>query len=464
MTLELSRSDRCAPEAANLNGLLCLRLVFKGCLGERRLTPLRLTRQQHTDECKTFFLAESWTDLALDLAPTGLGPGVTMKLGNCGRLLLGFTFFLAGCGNFWAPPSSSSSSGNSSTTLSSGFFYVINQGTSQIVAYDINSGALSQIGAYTMANAPIAIAMAPNGASLYVSTLAGIYLYTVGSNGGLTIGFNGQVVSQDPAQALAVDTTSGWLVDAVQGNNQVILDATALNTNGTPSGNAQTQVYTVNNAVVSQLAISSDDDHVFLAAGTGGTVVTAFTSANSKPLATSGQIIGVANTGGSALTVAVDPTLRVFYIGEVLGSGGTTGGLRVFNYSSLSGTLSQATGSPIASGGLSPHAILPPASSDYVYVANGTGATTAGNITGFSLSGTSGAYTIAKANTVSTGILPYGLAQDSTGNFVMAVSSSGDPDLQAFVFDTTTAGQLDSVITSTTGTDPTKAIGIVATP
>ena len=386
-----------------------------------------------------------------------------MKLGKRAWLLLALAPFLAGCGDFWAPPSSSSS-GTTSTTLSSGYFYVINQETMQLVAYDINSGSLNKINAYTLSAAPYAIAIAPGGSFLYVSTIAGIYIYTIGSNGTLTIGNNGGVISSDPASAIAVDTSGSWLVDAVQGTSGVQVDAIPITSTGAyTGGTVGSQQYSLSNATVYQLAISSDDQNVLIASGQGGTLVIPFTSGNTNPLASTARVIAVAATGGSAQSVAVDPSLRLFYVGETLASGGTTGGLRVFNYSSLSGTLTQASGSPIASGGLSPRAILPIASGDYVYVANGKGAGSSGNVTGFSITGSS-SYTVAQSSSVSAGIEPYGLAEDSTSNFVLAVSEGGSPDLDAYIFDTTTAGQLDSTITSTTGTDPTEAVAVAAAP
>lgn len=386
-----------------------------------------------------------------------------MKLGKRAWLLLALAPFLAGCGDFWAPPGSSSS-GTTSTTLSSGYFYVINQETMQLVAYDINSGSLNKINAYTLSAAPYAIAIAPGGSFLYVSTIAGIYIYTIGSNGTLTIGNNGGVISSDPASAIAVDTSGSWLVDAVQGTSGVQVDAIPITSTGAyTGGTVGSQQYSLSNATVYQLAISSDDQNVLIASGQGGTLVIPFTSGNANPLGSTARVIAVAATGGSAQSVAVDPSLRLFYVGETLASGGTTGGLRVFNYSSLSGTLTQASGSPIASGGLSPRAILPIASGDYVYVANGKGAGSSGNVTGFSITGSS-SYTVAQSSSVSAGIEPYGLAEDSTSNFVLAVSEGGSPDLDAYIFDTTTAGQLDSTITSTTGTDPTEAVAVAAAP
>lgn len=163
------------------------------------------------------------------------------------------------------------------------------------------------------------------------------------------------------------------------------------------------------------------------------------------------------------LSVAVDTSNRLFYIGETLAdSAGTSGGLRAFNYASLtSTTLTQATGSPIASGGLAPNFILPVSSPDFVYVANGAGTSAAGNVAGFSVTSSGSTYSIAAGTTVAAGVQPLGLAEDSSGNFLLAVGSLGSPYFDAYTFDSTTSGQLDSQIGSTTAAD---SIAIAATP
>jgi 6-phosphogluconolactonase len=400
--------------------------------------------------------------------PMGDARGVTMKLAKRARLLLAVIPFLAGCGDFWQPPSGSSGgSGTTTTTLSSGYFFVINQATSQIVAYDINAGSLNQIAAYTLAASPTAIAMSPSGGFLYVSTVAGIYLYTIGSGGALTLGNNGGVVSSDPASAIEIDPSGAWLVDAVEGTSGVQLDATPINASGIYTGaTVGTEQYALANASVHQIAISGDGHFVFIAAGEGGTLLVPFTVGNGNPLASSGNVIPLVTADGSALSVAVDPgtTPRVLYVGETLASGGTAGGLRVFNYSSIgTATLTQVAGSPFSSGGLAPSAILPLVSGDYVYVGNGQG-TAAGNISGFSITSSSGTTSVASASTVSAGVEPAGLAEDSDSNFLLAVSVGGGSDLECYIFDTTTAGKLDDAINSTTGTDPTDAVAVAAAP
>ena len=139
----------------------------------------------------------------------------------------------------------------------------------------------------------------------------------------------------------------------------------------------------------------------------------------------------------------------------------------VFNYSSLGNPpLTQISGSPIASGGLAPNAILPIASGEYVYVANGQGHTGSGNIAWFPITASGTTYTVAAGSNIAGGIEPIGLAEDSDDNFVLAVStggstSSGDPDLEAF---TMSSGTLTAALTSKTGTDPVGPIAIAALP
>jgi hypothetical protein len=53
------------------------------------------------------------------------------------------------------------------------------------------------------------------------------------------------------------------------------------------------------------------------------------------------------------------------------------------------------------------------------------------------------------------------LAEDSKGNFVLAVASGGNSDLDAY---TMSSGTLTSVLTATTGTDPVQAIAVAAAP
>jgi 6-phosphogluconolactonase (cycloisomerase 2 family) len=224
---------------------------------------------------------------------------------------------------------------------------------------------------------------------------------------------------------------------------------------------------------IEQLAFSPNGNYVFVADGTSGTEQIAFNYQNSDPFGGETNYRVANSSAGSAQSVAVDPQNRLVYVGEVAVNNGAsnTGGLRVFAYGS---TLSEITGSPFASGGLAPYSILPVSygslAGDYVYVANRTVTNSStGNIQGFnvtsSTSGSSTAYTLtALSATASAGDFPVSLAQDSTGNFAIVTDAEGSPDLEAYTFDTTTTGQLDSVISSSTGSGSTGAAAVAAAP
>jgi hypothetical protein len=62
---------------------------------------------------------------------------------------------------------------------------------------------------------------------------------------------------------------------------------------------------------------------------------------------------------------------------------------------------------------------------------------------------------------VDTGTEPSGLAEDSTDSYVLAISNGGSPIFNAYTFDSTTAGQLDTSMTGSTISSP---IAIAALP
>jgi hypothetical protein len=365
-----------------------------------------------------------------------------------------------------AEVSTSSGTCNAAPGGASGNFYILNEETNQIAGYNIASGALATItgSPYALSAKPFSLAVDPTGSYLYVGTAAGIYLYLIDpSTGALTLGNGNGVLSTDLATTMQVDSTGSWLVEAGPGLGEVLAVPLDPSTGLIGSGSEQNAILPA--TTVQQLAISPDNSNVFIALGAGGTAVISFTSSNTNPFGSTATTIPVKHTGGSALSVAVDSSNRVFYLGETLGnSAGNAGGLRVFNYASLTSTLTESTGSPYSSGGLAPNAILSTASGNYTYVANGALAGTAGNVTGFTLETSGSEYTLSAGSTAAVGVDPLGLAEDSTGAYILVVSSGGNPDLAAFSFDTTIPGELDSVLTAATGTDPVEASAIAAAP
>jgi len=369
-----------------------------------------------------------------------------MKMGKWARLLLAAAPLVAGCGDFWQAPGTSSSTTITPTTLSSGYFYVLDSATGQVIAYDIVSGTLTEVASYALPSAPLAIAVAPNNEFLYVSTLNGIYLYTI-SSGALTL-YSSTPITADPATAMQVDSTDAWLVEA---SGSGYLYAIPISSTGALNGSCSACHVPLTGGTVNQLAIAPDNDYIFVAGGTSGTAAFAFTAGNTDPFGSAAYAtIGVeTSSAGAALSVAVDPSNRLLYIGEADAVSNSGGGLRAFTIGS-GGALTEITGSPLASGGTGPRTILPKSTGDYVYVANWSGTST-GNITGFEIAANGSSYSLTKLSTsVATGIEPVGLVEDSSDQFVLAVSEGGSPYLDAYFFDTTTAGQLDTTITSST--------------
>ena len=365
---------------------------------------------------------------------------------------------ISGCAGFWDPLPNSGGTGNNPA---SGIFYVLNQKTSQVAGFSFASGSSSPTAVanspYALPSQPQAIAISPNGSYLYISTLSGITYYTINSDGSLTSG--SQAISDDPATTMQVDASGSWLVECVSGSG--VLNAIPISSS-TGASTGSTQTVTLPTGTLKQLAVSPSGGsatYVFVAMGSGGAAVVPFSAGNGNPFGTV-QTVSTRHSLGGDNTVAVDPQNRLLYLGETAAvSGSQTGGLRVFSIGSSAVT--EISGSPYSTGGTGPSAILPMTS--YVYVANtAVSGSSTGNITGFSLAASGSTYSLTAINTVSAGPQTSGLAVDSTGAYLLAVNYGGNPDLSTFTFDSTTAGQLDAGPTSTTGTDPTGALAIVA--
>ncbi|HXI77478.1 MAG TPA: hypothetical protein VNH21_10095, partial [Steroidobacteraceae bacterium] len=214
---------------------------------------------------------------------------------------------------------------------------------------------------------------------------------------------------------------------------------------------------------------NSTNPYVFVAMGVGGTEVIPFDAASTaNPFGTLANIKAKNQTSGGASALAVDPTNRLLYVGEVAALTGTqTGGLRVFTISATS--INEVTGSPYKTAGTGPSAILPSVDGNYVYVANkAVSGSATGNITGYPINVSGGVYSLGTLiNTITAGTSTVGLAEESTGTHVLAVNASNSnssPDLATFTFDATTPGKLDAGATAATGTDPAGATAIVAVP
>ena len=251
---------------------------------------------------------------------------------------------LTGCGNFWQAPSTTTTGTSGCTTncstATSGGFYILNAGnTPEVVGESIVSGTLTSItgSPWTVSGTPYAMSVDPSGGFLIVSSTSGVFSYPITSG---ELG-TAVVVSSDQAYGVQVDSTSSWLIEAIPGTAGVTIGAVPIDSaTGASAGSEQTVSFNITNAALqtNRLVISGDNKNIFLSLGAGGTLIVPFNASvatGGNPLSTKATTLPVVATSGSALAVAVDPgtTPRLFYVGETLGSGGNTGGLRVFNYS-----------------------------------------------------------------------------------------------------------------------------------
>jgi 6-phosphogluconolactonase (cycloisomerase 2 family) len=347
---------------------------------------------------------------------------------------------------------------------------VVNSATNEIAGLYVKAGTVTALGTSSkLSAAPIAITVAPNNAFLYVSTLGGIFVYTIdGSTGQLTLGNSGQPISSDPATSMQVDSTNAWLVEGFSGTSNLF--AIHVNPSTGLLQSNQEQPVALPSSGIRQVAISPDNTTVLVAMGTGGTATIPFNAGNANPFGSVGTL-GVKGSAGAAISVAFDPipsggtAPRLFYIGETVAVAATTsdantGGLRAFDYS----TKQEITGSPFRIGGLAPYSILPFSDGNYVYVVNRqTASGNTGVIAGFSIATTNNVLALtALGSTFNAGTNPQMLVEDNTKQFVFAVNFGGSPDLLGYTIDTTNAGYLDKVVSSQTGTDPVQASAIAA--
>jgi len=365
----------------------------------------------------------------------------------------------------------SSTSGNCTTAAAtSGVFYILNQAINQIVALSATPTTVNTIGAKTLPVSadptaePAAIAVAPNGKFLYVSTINGIYLYSIATDGSLTPEYSGLPVAPAPdiAVSMQVDSTNSWLVFAISGSTQLYALAINPNNGDLAVANESPVAFSLPSTFATQMAISPGDSnscnkcYVFVAMGSGGTELINFNPANANPFGASATI-HPKNANGGDNALAVDPGNLLLYVGETSAvSGSQTGGLRAFTITS-SGT-TELSGSPYASQGTGPSSILPSADGNYVYVANKAVSNSSNdNIASFSVSSNSLTYISTIATTGPTGLIS--LAEDSTGTYLFAADYAGNPDLQAFSM---SSGTLTSLFPANFGTSSTGTGGSIA--
>jgi 6-phosphogluconolactonase len=386
------------------------------------------------------------------------------------RRLKGFCFLLlfclAGC-DFFVPQTNSGGGTNTGDYL-----YVANGNNTFLAGFGVNSsGSLSVLSnsPYNNGVAAQSLAVTPANTFLYAGTTNGIYEYLINSDGSITVQNSGNSVAQDViATSMQVDSTGGYLLAAgisTSLQSQAIgiyqINATTgllTAVTGSPlalyTGNASTPTI----ATPTGMLITPNNSYVYvslgalgvqvLTLGTGGALSTGTAATILPPFSTS--------TSPSDAGLASDPLTAFLFVAEI------NTGLRVLSIGT-GGSLKEVSGSPYAVG-TGPTGVLLDTTGSYVYVANKG----SNNISAFTLTAASGKLTaIAGSPFASGGLLPIAMVNDNTKKYIAVINSgangsNNNSDVQVFKFDTTTDGKLDPVSTATTGTDPTNPIAIAA--
>jgi 6-phosphogluconolactonase len=378
---------------------------------------------------------------------------------SCRRLVCAFgscvaLLALSSCGKFFPPLTSGGGGSSGGGSASGDYLYAGNLGTSPltIAGFTIANSALSVTSGapWSVSLEPNALAVTPDDTYLYMGSAAGgIYVYSIGSSGGLTLANNGTPVATGVAPGvLRVDPTGKWLLgaDALAGEAYVF----QIGTGGVLTA-ISASVVTLNATVpATDLEITPSGNYVFVADGTAGIYTLSFNS-TSGALAQVNSVLSPRQSGDADYGMAIAPSGSYLFAAET-----GIGAVRIFTISS-SGTLTETSGSPVSTG-TGPFAVLVDSTGSYVYVANRT----SGTVSAFLLSN-SGALTAISGSPFTTGSLPVGMVEDKSDSYVAVLCAGGNPDLQIFKFNASTAGALQSFATASTGTDPTEASSIAAT-
>ena len=356
---------------------------------------------------------------------------------------------LAGCNGFFVPETSSGGSSSGGTTGNR--VYVANSLTNNVAGFTVGTNTLTAVTNSPLAvgYSPAAMVTTPNNAFLYVAGPGAIYVYTINSDGSLSASSQGAAVAIVNVAALDVSPDGNWLF-GLDTTTQVV-DVFQINQSTGVLTSKASGTYTITNAAVVPKAIkvSPNGELVVAALGTGGDVVFTLNTATGVLLSSTLLSLG---TNSSDNALAIDSNTAFLYVAR----SGTNGGLAVYTIGAA-GALNAINGSPFATGAES-FSVMLDTTGKYVYVANRAD----GTISAFSI-GTGSALTALSGSPYASGLQVSSLGVDSTGKYLLAAASGGSADLTMYSFDTAVPGKLNSVATTTTGTDPTGAVALAMT-
>lgn len=337
------------------------------------------------------------------------------------------------------------------STNSGNFVYVVNT-TQTVTGFVVGKGTLAPLSnsSFSFQFLPTAVAINPANSILFVAGSLSIFAFSIDSAGQLNLLNNGNAVAIAAVASMDISPDGNWLF-ALDQNGTTLDEFQITPTTGLLTAQAGAN-FTGSGATVVPRAVkvSPNGAYVFAALGTAGDLVFPFntsTGSLSAPLS-----LSPLPSGTSDNALAVSPNNSYLYIAR----SGKPGGLAVYSIGS-GGSLAALTGSPFAAGNQPFSVVLNKAGTD-VYVANQLDST----ISGYAVA-SNGTLTELSGSPYANGSAASALAVDRTGGYLLAAAFSGTPDLTMYSFDSATAGKLDYVTSTSTGTDPTGPIALVMT-
>lgn len=342
---------------------------------------------------------------------------------------------LMACNNFFqcenkaACPATTTGGGTSTTTVD--FAYVAfttvsgSTSTSYIVGYDISSGALTSVANVTLPFVPVALAVSPNNAFLYVAsvpgaTSPGIYGYSIGSTGALTALSSGNALFTDTVAAMTISPDGEYMYTV----NSLGLTMAQYSLNTSTGALTSSGVVTVPAAScvlntslpVSQacsVAVSPAKNYVVASLGTAGDAV--FGYATGSGVTNNGTFYEIAPfTNSGDFSVGIDASNNA-YISQ-------TAGMTAY---SLGSTAATSRGTVSYASGAVPRSVAVDPESRFVFTANeGTG-----TISAFA-TGTSTALTAITGSPFTGPAHVSALGVDSTSSYLVALGYDSSAGVQ----------------------------------
>jgi 6-phosphogluconolactonase (cycloisomerase 2 family) len=366
------------------------------------------------------------------------------------------TFLLAGCNNFFVCEGKAScpSTGGGTGAATTDFAYVSNSstGSTYVAEYDLTNGSLATISGspFNLQFQPVALNISPNNLFLYAATLpgaanAGIYLFSIASDGSLSAANNGNVLIGDAVSSMAISPDGGFLfalrsdgtgIDEYQINSSTGALALAL-TIPVPVSICTL----VNSTPVSQtcsVTVAPGGQFVVAALGTAGDAIYPYTSGSGVTTTTPVQISSGSTQSAPTgdYSIVLDDNNFV-YIAR-------TAALAVYQITDSAGdAVLKSTAS--YNSGVTPRSVVLNSSHNYVYTANEG----AGTISAYGI-GSNGVLTAASGSPFAAPTNVSALGVDNSGKYMVAAGYNSSNGVQLFTIGST--GTLTSVATAATGT------------